>query len=528
MRNARVFHVKHMSELSLPPVDPDLRHAFAAQPRQAADWLDRLPFANPVVAAQQLLQALAAMNRSLLDANLRATLLALHRPALGRVTTSLASLLGETGVPPHAQQRLAASLLRDLHREHVIACKHGIRGIGSPRQPARRMAEPLACLLAALRDLHAAHAYTYNPVPAALWLDLHHSHALARRHGIAELSRNGVASASLSYRQTLLMALADPPHLSRSEQTLVQAFLHAFGALAELREGPPGAVGFPVDPDSDRAPTVRTERNPVPFWLDTDALCRQLHETAHRLRLGESPRRMGLPAELDEDLTQNLARRLSRQWRNAPQRNFRRHVDQAGWVEVVVGLTAIHRLLADAGVCPDQPDEPSDEDGHLAIDDVGMRTVAAPVLASHWTIRNDSAGGLALEGTPEAPLNLKVGDALALRPRGSDAAWSLATIRWIVMHDGGRVEFGLERLAPRVQPVWVRPLRGHRKRPEPALFVPGLAALKLPDRLLLPRDLYATGLDAELWPSPYPALLSFGRRHERTTSFDLVDFTVFT
>ncbi|HQT01189.1 MAG: hypothetical protein B7Y26_13765 [Hydrogenophilales bacterium 16-64-46] len=516
-----------MPELSLPPADPALRHAFEAHPRQAADWLARLPFANPVVAARQLLQTLAAMNRSLLDANLRATLLALHRPALGRVTTGLASLLGETGVPPHAQQRLAASLLRDLHREYVIACKHGIRGIGTPQQPTRRMAEPMARLLAALRDLHAVHAYTYNPVPAALWLDLHHNHALARRHGMADLSRNGVASVSLSYRQTLLMAMADPPHLSRSEQTLVQAFLHAFGSLAELREGSPGMAGFPVDPDSDRGPTVRAEPGPVPLWLDTDALCRRLHEIAHRLHLGESPRRIGLPAELDEDLTLTLARRLSRQWRNAPQRSFKRHVDQTGGIEVVVGLTAIHRLLADAGVCPDKPDVPPSEDGHLAIDDVGVRSVAAPVLASFWTIRNDSAGGLALEGTPETPLNLKVGDALALRPRGTDAAWSLATIRWIVMHDGGRVEFGLERLAPRVQPVWVRPLRGQRKRPEPALFVPGLAALKLPDRLLLPRDLYASGMDAELWPSPYPSLLSFGRRHERTTSFDLVDFTVF-
>jgi hypothetical protein len=517
-----------VADPSTPPVDPALGDDFEAHPRLAADWLDRLPYANPVAAARQLLHALTAMNRSALEPGLRHTLQTLYRPALLRAATGLTSLLGETGVPPHAQQREAATLLRELHREHVVACKLGIRGIGNPRAQTRRIIESLARLLSALRDLHAAHAFTYNPVPSTLWLDLHHALNLARRHGVADASRKGIDPVSLSYRQILLMALADPPHLSRSEQTHVVAFLRALGNLAVLSEGPRSATGFPIDPDSSHGPIARADTPETTHWLDTDALCRQLHETVARLHAGDSPRRLGLPDELDAELALSVARHLSKQWRNASQRSYTRHTIRSGAVEVVAGLTAIHRLLAQSMPNPIESVSVEENDS-LSISDVGARAATVPVMSSYWDIRNDSAGGLALAGTPEAPLNLKVGDALALRPRGEahSAAWSLATIRWILMHDGGRVEFGLERLSPQIQPVWVRLLRGHHKHPEPALFVPGLPTLKQPDRLLLPRNLYVSGMDAELWPSPHLSLLSFGRRIERTPSFDLVDFTAF-
>jgi hypothetical protein len=76
--------------------------------------------------------------------------------------------------------------------------------------------------------------------------------------------------------------------------------------------------------------------------------------------------------------------------------------------------------------------------------------------------------------------------------------------------------------------VWVRPLRGRRKAsPEPALLVPGLDTLKQNDRLLLPRHLYQTGMDAELWHAPHQYTLTFGRCLEHTPNFDLIDFTIF-
>lgn len=513
-----------MPDLSVPAVDPALRDAFESRARPAAAWLARLPVASPADAAQQLLAALHAMNRSTLDDATRDMLLALYRPAIARVSMGLETLLGEAGVPPHAQQRQIASQLRALHREHTIGYKHLLASLETARKPSsRRQAELLARLLAALRELQYAHYLTYNPLPAGLWLDIHRIHALAAGGGLADTAIGDAQPASLVYRKALLLALADPPHMSRGEQLHARAYLRAYATLATLREGSPGETGFAIDTGSDRGPAAQGDAPAGRLWLDTDALCRQLHDTALRLRTGDTPRRLGLPETMEGELSLLVAKRLSKRWRNSAQRVFKRHLTADDTVEVVAGVCAIHRLLAQA------EDSGFDEDDSLPIGDVGaLQAAPGAIQTSRWTIRNDSAAGLALAGTPDAPLNLKVGDALVLRPADTDAAaWSLAVIRWIVMHDGGRVELGVERLAPQVQPVWVRPLRGHRKTPEPALFVPGLSALKQPDRLLLPRYLYASGMDAEIWQAARQYILSFGRRLEHTPNFDLIDFTVF-
>jgi hypothetical protein len=192
---------------------------------------------------------------------------------------------------------------------------------------------------------------------------------------------------------------------------------------------------------------------------------------------------------------------------------------------MLAGVSAIHRLLDQA---PQTARLDGDETDGLPISGIPL-LVTAPVAvnATRWTVSNDSASGLAVNGAPEIPLNLKVGDPLALRADGPDAIWSLGVIRWLRMRDARQVELGIERLSPQIEPAWVRPLRGHRKAStEPALFVPGVAALQQKDRLLLPRQIYQSDMDAQVWHSPHRYTLSFGRLLEHTASFDLIDFTL--
>ncbi len=513
-----------MPDLSVPAVDPSLSHAFESRPRALSAWLARLPYASPADAAQQLRAALHAMNRSALDDATRDALLALIRPAVARTRAGVETLLGETGVPPHAQPRQHAALLRELALENVYAHKHLLRVDArqtTTRRSVRQLGESVARLLAALHDLQVAYYLTSSPLPPGMWQDMHRVYALAANGNLADTALGDALPAGLVYRMALLLALADPPRMSRGELQHTRAYLRAYAGLAALRPEPPGEAGFAIDPGGDQGPGG--EPGEGGLWLDTDALCRQLHDTALRLRTGDTPRKLGLPDTMEGELSLLTAKRLSKRWRNSVQRVFARRTGAAGTVEVVAGVCAIHRLLAPAG-----DDLPAAADDAMPIDDVGLGGASSvTVQPSVWTIRNDSAAGFALSATPAAPLNLKVGDALALREGGAPTPWSLAVIRWIVMHDGGRVELGIERLAPHMQPVRVRPLRGHRKTAEPALFVPGLTALKQPDRLLLPRYLYTAGMDAEIWHSLRQYTLSFGRRLEHTPSFDLIDFTVF-
>jgi hypothetical protein len=474
--------------------------------------------------------ALYSLNRRPLGADDRHALLALYRPVVARAVASLEALLAESGVPPHAQQRQIGTLLRELHIEHSIGYKQVLLAQANRRfgrANPKRTAETAARLLAALRDIQTASYLTHTPTPAGLWQEMHQIHAFAQASNLADTAVEDAPPASLAYSQALLIALADPPHMSHAELVHTRLYLDQFAARSMLTATPvAGHHGFPIRTDGDAAPNPfaasPTQGN---LWLDTDALCHHLHNTAVRLHTGETPRYIGLPPGMESELSQKLCKRLLKQWSTGAQRAFKRYATPGSTVQMVSGVSAIHRLLEQI---PQADRLEADEVDSLPNVDIES-VFAVPVIvnATRWTVSNDSAAGLGLIGTPDAPLNLKVGDPLALRT-DAEAAWSLGVIRWIRTRDPRQVELGVERLSPQIQPVWVRPLRGHRKAsPEPALFVPGLAALKQNDRLLLPRHLYQIGMDADVRHPPHQYTLTFGRRLAHTPSFDLIDFTVF-
>lgn len=503
-----------MLTLNVPGTDTVLQHAVNTRPKEVKEWLERLPLASAAETAQHIILALYALNRHPLGGEDRYALLALYRPAIARAAVRLEAQLADSGVPPHAPQRQSGALLRELHIEHSIGYKQVLLALAAPRfgrTAPKRMAEVTARLLAALRDVHTACALTHTPTPDGLWQEMHQVHAFAQVSNLADVTVDDAVPASLAYTQALLIALADPPHISYAELIHTRLYLDHFAARSMLSAAPvAGHQGFAIRTDGDVPPsTYATAPTPAALWLDTDALCRHLQDTAVRLRAGESPRRLGLPAGMDSELSLALCKRLLKQWSNGAQRVFKRYTTPGSTVAMVAGIRAIHQLL-------EQRPQPAP----------AASAAALPDQATLWTVSNDSASGLALNGTPDAPLNLRAGDPLALRD-AAELGWSLGVIRWIRMRDARQIELGIERLSPQIQPVWVRLLRGsHKAGPEPALFIPGLAALKQNDRLMLPRNLYQIGIAAEILHASHQYILAFGRRLAHTPSFDLIDFTL--
>lgn len=515
-----------MLDFSVPRTDAPQTAKVETRPRETAEWLERLPFASPIDAAQQLAMALYALNRRPLVSDARLALMALYRPVVARAAASLEALLLESGVPPHQQQRQIGILLRELHNEHAIGYKQALLALtdGRPSAPeSPRLAEPVACLLHALHDAQAACYLTYVVTPPELWGEIHRAYRFARANRIADRPGETVPAAETAYRQALLLALADPPRMSPTEIAHAREIVNSFVHHTALGPAPADArAGFAIPVDGDAPPHHLAASLPdAGLWLDTDGLCRHLRDVALRLRAGATPVGVGLPSQLDGGLCLTLCKRLAKLWSRGARREFKRHAAPGSTVEMVAGVSAIHRLLEQT-----QQDTPPDADD-VAICDTTL-LLQPSINTTHWTVVNDSASGLALSGTPDAPLNLKVGDPVALRAADSTAECSLGVIRWVRMRDSRQVELGIERLSPHVQPVWVRPLRGRRKaHAEPALFLPGIAALKQGDRLLLPRHIYQTGMDAEVWHPPRQYLLTFGRCLEHTAAFDLVEFNIF-
>lgn len=507
-----------MLTLSLPGTDAVLQQKVETRPKAVAEWIDGLPFANPAQAAQQLLMGLYALNRHALDEDDRTALLALYRPAVARVAAALEAHIADAGLPPAQQQRQAGALLRELVIELCTGYRHVLQALANRRlvrASGKRVAEAAARALQATYDILFACALTRVPPPAGLWRETHQIFAYASASGVAELGGDDVPTPSTAYCRAVLLARADPPHMNHAELMHTRLYLEKYARRAVLTPSPVhGHIGFSVPIQGDVAPSpVASGPASEKLWLDTDVLCKHLEAVALHLRTGDTPNRIRLPEGMQSETTELLCAKLIKQWGAGPQRAFRRHTPPEKTVMAVAGLASIHHLLN-----PGPP--PPTEDGPPT-------AMPVPPVPVRWNVLNDSAAGLALTGTPEMPVTLRVGDPIALEETpGSD--WSLGVVRWLRMRDGQQVEFGIERLSPRVEAVWVRPLRGHRATmAETGLFVPGVAALKQADRLMLPRHLYQLGIEAEVTHGDRTYLVVFGKRTDPTPGFDLIDFTVF-
>jgi cyclic-di-GMP-binding protein len=528
--------------LSVPTYDQALHYSVETHPKQVDEWLQRLPLASPVNAARQLLTALASMNRVQMDETTRHKQLTLYRPVIARVARELESLIAETCIPPAAKQRQIGTLMRELLVELAYGYKRVLLAMANRRFTFgvdKAVSEVTTHIMAALSDILAVSYRTYSPFPVGVWREMHRLYQFAQETGFSDVAVAGITP-SLVYRQALLTALADPYHMHHAELVHTRLYLENFGHLARLvKNGDnPSGEGFFIPTDADAAIVQTPGSTQEALWLQTGALCHHLQEATVKLKLGDTPRHIGLPHEMESGLAQHLFMRLFKNWGKVAQRVFKRYPSVEAEIHLVSGVLAIHRLL-ELSAAPRPPEgrasgsvplagaAPTTTRGDPTLTATGNQPHATyPAEATLWKVMNDSAGGLALSGTPCAPLKLKVGDAIVIQ-ESTEGKWSLAVIRWIRMADAQGVRLGVERISPRVQPVRVRPLRGQRSpSAELALYIPGSGKLYQKDRLLLPRHVYQAGLGAEVLHADRQSNVTFGRLLEQTGGFDLIEFSV--
>ena len=246
-----------MLTLNIPGTDAVLKHSVETRPKAVVEWLGRLPFASPVETAQQLVMALYALNRHPLGEDDRHALLALYRPVIERAAASLEAQLAESGIPPNAQQRQVATLLRELHIEHGIGYKQTLLALANRRfgrANTKRTAEVTARLLAALGDVQMACYLTRTPPPAGLWQEMRQVHEFAETSNLADLAVDNAPAPRTAYIQSVLFALADPPHMTHDELLHTRLYLDQFGALGVLAAASvEGHRGFPIAAEGDAA-----------------------------------------------------------------------------------------------------------------------------------------------------------------------------------------------------------------------------------------------------------------------------------
>ena len=528
--------------LAVPPLEQKANLTVEPGPKQVKEWLDRLPMANINESARALRDNLYTLNRYKLGEDTRLKLLELYRQTAYVLLPGLEAQFSGSPLPLPEKQRQVANLARDLLVELangykiVLLDESGKRlSFGSNKQLPLIMQRALAALGHNLVVCYQ----TYAPTPAGIWAEMHEIFRFAVHQNLQDVSVDEIdtstSSINLTYKQALLLALADPYRLLQGEVAKILDFLSRFGNQAQLmplaQTSTPSGF-FLVRLDSDKPPkavaqnvTVTDARSDI--LLNTIELARLIHQQITRLESGEMPRNMGLSSSAGDPAFVDLLRRMIRFWGVAPKRHFTRLPNQAS-VHICAGLRTLHYFINGEKHYPDG------ENMETHDSEITVKFASSPIdnssqqtfVSTQWVIVNESAGGLALtKASTTDPVQIRVGEIVGLNPEKLPD-WNVGVVRWVKSDNPAHIELGVQMLAPKAIPAAIKPIIAAADATFiPALILPEMPILKQPAALVAPNGSFQEMREFQLDQGNIVSTIRATKLLEQTNSFDVFTFS---
>lgn len=528
-------------KLAVPSLEQKANLTVETGPKQVKEWLDRLPMANINESARALRDGLYTLNRHKLGDDSRLKLLELYRQTASALLPGLEAQFAGSPLPLPEKQRQVANLAREILIELangykiILLDESGKRlSFGSNKQLPLIMQRALAALGCSLVVCYQ----TYAPTPAGIWSEMHEIFRYAVQQNlqdepVAEIDA-AASSINLTYKQALLLALADPYRLLQGEVAKILDFLSRFGNQAQLMplvqtNSPSGF--FLVRLDSDKPPkavaqnvTVTDARSDI--LLNTIELARQIHQLITRLEAGENPRSLGLADSARDPAYLDLLRRLIRFWGVAPKRHFTRLPNQAS-VNICAGLRTLHYFTNGEKHYPDG------ESMETHDSEITVKFASSPIdkssqqtfISTQWVIVNESAGGLALTKASTDSVQIRVGEIVGLKPEKLPE-WNVGVVRWVKSDNPAHIELGVQMLAPKAIPAAIKPtIAAADAAFLPALILPEMPILKQPAALVAPHGSFQEMREFRLDQGGIVSTIRATKLLEQTNSFEVFTFS---
>ncbi len=535
---------------NLPDQQKPGKDSFDTRPKRVEAWIAQLPMGNVGETARLVFSALHESNRLRISWQDRYRMLEALRPAVAFISQALHKRFLGLAMPlPPKTQRIAA-LATELYNEMALGYKAAIEDMLAANVLFRDKRALCIMLHRALRYLNQVLLTTYqvySPQPHDTWSDIHRLYRYAEEKKLQQTSVTDKEQALLAkssiatvYKQALLLALATPYRLRQGEVTVIYSALELWSHLAQIQ---------PFDANARHdAPifVAHLSSNSEPSHVSfshfdcADGECRIVN--LERLLLtvqdeqGQAER--GVTTELKQRLGKgisvDLLRRLSLTWGVPPKRGFYRNAHSAQ-VEVVVGMTAVHRALglvtALRSMTSSVPLANAGPEGLFSkTSTFASRSVASvsdkkedvwelfkkapsprtpskeppksepktpPLQMQTWDIRDESAGGYRIARHGDDTLGVQVGDLIGVRllTDTHDGDWTIGVVRWIRHGDAMELEMGIQNMATRARPAAARMRQPNGHLTEYQRVI-GLPERKEPERsqtLLTPPVMFAVG-----------------------------------
>ena len=544
-------------------------------PKYAQAWIASLPLADSAETAREIYQALYTLNRQELDAARRFELMELYNAPVASVTTALESYFNRAALPLTPKKRQLAEFIRQLHMEMAYGYKGCVRDLENQRL---RWGKKSLRAQALVRSLHylgevLLHSYqVYMPYPPEVWREIHAIYRYAATRGLTQESLDTpapvVAKTTINqeYIRILLLGLNNPYQLPQGECRQVQRFLHQWGAKAVLQENLEAGTSagyFLIDPATDSPPIpfprdVTFQAGEGLCLLNASELLGSIQFFIQRLQKGDSARTLSLGFEGLDSVCLEMLQRMMRSWGQLPRRQYSR-LQRSGPAFVCTGIPALHffasgqrpfvppaaaraetnddRVILPAHIEEEITREVRSDEDFIALD----KPVVGPVplaerettvtfgeafRVDRWQVKDTAPKGLQLVRFGSSHTYVRVGDVIGIQQMDEIGRWNAGVVRWMKSPETNSLEMGIELLSSGVRPVAVAPVRGAGTSDyQPALLLPAIEALKRPATLLLPRGVFAPGINLLLAEESLAVrTVRLLQRLEYTSVFELLVF----
>ena len=508
--------------LKLPSLDDNPILLAETRSNKINDCILRLPFGDPITAANDLIDELQILNSQKVAFANRINALELYRPSAIQIYQDLLPHFSNASLPISKNEQAFADAAMHLWQEFAFGYKFALVDLQNKLlnlNSGKSTALVVQRAIHALKEIALVHHLSYRAPPPNLWSELHQLYFCAIQQSAEKLTiteplaTNNVSSVNLVYTQVLLMALADPQHLANSDILKTDAYLSNIAAQAELR--PLGLIEntagvFLISLDSDNPPTPFAKNLGVPdsntdILLLTLGLARQIHQHVKSLQGGIIPNDGSLPVNAIESHYEDLLTRLIKNFGKVPQRVFSRTKKSDG-IELGIGLIATHHLIHQGGNTF-----------------LNATNAAGAIKPSRWQVLNVSAGGYALRKFNSSQASARVGDVVAMK-NSKSTLWELAVLRWANVNNLNQLDIGLELISPSATAITAK--LGQNALEGEALLLPELGGLKQAASIITARGFCKLGDTLDCNTNGKPSRIIINQLIERTTRFERFQFSL--
>lgn len=477
-------------------------------PRALRQWVESLPYLNPVDTAGQAREFLQRLNRQPLPAQRRLEALDILAIPYWRLLDALLS----TPLPQirdQGQQRDNLQALQRYCQDLAFGYKITVHDSLGPTGLFRRNRPRQSAVLQAIQYLgqQLNHRYAeYQRIPGGLWLEIDQLYRYARKQGFHQEevpgARGVTDSIERAYLEIALLRAGDPFRLPGGSLWETRALLRRQIDQARI-------LPWEDDMEGDGLyylPAANPEADGYRQGLCLDI--RRLADTLETLL--ENAPGAGIPGfsdRLEKGQDHLILRCLLQGWRQKVSRKAERTPLQVD-AELAIGLESAFYFLNRGrafnrhAYLSGGADEPQ-EIGVDAVRDRGTGQGASFPSLPCRTL-NRSAGGIALHCNRPLDDAPRVGQLIAVRSRskGSEhpGVWFIASTRWLRVESQAFFEVGAQYLGRDAVPTAVRVLHGERGTHEfhAALSIELQQSDRLWHILIGPQGLYSEGRLLEL------------------------------